>query len=130
MQRCAGCRPVLDDAAAEAFQQLCRVVDSRFQEIDASIMFTLRGSVTTEVGLHAFNAIFDGDKAMEVADAFSRAFQRYKNFGDMFEADRTLAIQLAQYAANVHAAKGGFYEGRLDCLRSTMWKMEAVESAV
>ena len=113
MLQCAGCGLLQPDGpTAAAFEQLCRVVDTKFQEVDVTIIFDLRSAVNTEVGLRAFNAIFDGDKATEAADAFSRAFQRHKNFGDVFETDRALAVQLAKYAADVHAAKGGFYEER------------------
>jgi hypothetical protein len=109
MLQCAGYRQPLDDTTAAAFQQLCRVVDSKFQEIDAGIIFALRNAVATEDGLRAFNAIvFDGDNATEAADAFSRAFQSHKKFDDVFAADRALAFELAAHAAGVHAAKGGF----------------------
>ena len=120
-RRCTGCRLLQPDGpTAAAFEQLCRVVDTKFQEIDASILFALRSAVSTEDGLRAFNAIFDGNTATEAAEAFSRAFQSHRKFGIIFEADRALAVHLAQHAASVHAANGGFYEGRLDCLRSTL----------
>ena len=85
MLRCAGCRLLQPDGpTAAAFEQLCRVVDTKFQEVDVTILFDLRSAVNTEVGLRAFNAIFDGDKATEAVDDFSRAFQRHKKFGDVF----------------------------------------------
>ena len=38
----------------------------------------------------------------------------------MYAADRPLAVQLDQAAQRVHAALGGLYVGKLDCLRSTL----------
>ena len=68
-----------------SFQQLCRVVDTRFSNIDAQTLFNLRRALSTHSAVRAFDAIFEGDRAALAVEAFSTAMRNYEDFASLFD---------------------------------------------
>ena len=106
---------------------MCRVVDTPFSTISASILFELRADAGEPAALAAFHQVC-APGGPGTAELFGRAVSalqsdgsRYcRSFSEVFAADRQLAMELVQAAQRVQAALGGLYAGKLDCLRSTL----------
>ena len=108
------------------FQKMCRVVDTPFSAVSASILFELRARAGEPVALAAFHQVcapggpgtaelFDQAVSLQKSDG-----SRCRSFHEVSVADRPLAVALDQAAQRVQAALGGLYVGKLDCLRSTL----------
>ena len=110
---------------AAGFRHMCRVVDTPFSLISADILFELRAQARDAAAVAAFHeACAPGGP--DTAALFDRAVgpqgngSRYRDIGEVLAADRPLAQALHEAAEGVHLAMGGLYEGKLDCLRSTL----------
>ena len=126
-KKCSGLRAdaVDDDVrAADSFQRLCRVLDSKFSHVSAEILFTLR--VRAAAADADAVVAFDRLVGPEAARLFQQVVEpqlsgvQYHGFGDVALADMPLAQALVAEARRIDANLGGLYEGRLDHLRSTL----------
>ena len=124
---CLGLRQcAVRPATVPGFQRMCRVVDTPFSAVSASILFELRAHAREPVALAAFHQVC-APGGPGTAELFDRAVSlrksdgpRCRSFHEVFVADRPLAVALDQAAQRVQAALGGLYVGKLDCLRSTL----------
>ena len=124
---CPGlCQCAVRPDAVPGFQKMCRVVDTPFSTVSASILFELRAHAGEPVALAAFHQVcapggpgtaelFDQAVSLQKSDG-----SRCRSFHEVSVADRPLAVALDQAAQRVQAALGGLYVGKLDCLRSTL----------
>ena len=98
--------------------KMCRVVDTPFSTVSASILFELRAHAGEPVALAAFHQVcapggpgtaelFDQAVSLQKSDG-----SRCRSFHEVFVADRPLALALDQAAQRVQAALGGLYEGK------------------
>ena len=126
MLTCMGVRPggVRPESTA-AFMHMCRVLDTAFSPISADILLELHAQSRDPAAKEAFNVIC-ARAGPDVAPLFDRAVtlqskgSRRVQLHEVMATDRSLAATLHAAAARVHAAWGGLYEGKLDCLRSTL----------
>ena len=123
---CTGLRPAaLRSESAAGFMHMCRVLDTPFSRISAEILLDLRSRVRDPGFVEAFNAVC-ATGGPDVAALFDRAVglrgngSRRTQLHEVMAANRTLAAALAAAADRVNAVWGGLYEGKLDCLRSTL----------
>ena len=123
---CTGLRPAaLRSESAAGFMHMCRVLDTPFSRISAEILLDLRSRARDPGFVEAFNAVC-ATGGPDVAALFDRAVglrgngSRRTQLHEVMAANRTLTAALAAAADRVNAVWGGLYEGKLDCLRSTL----------
>ena len=85
-------------------------------EILFDICLNLHDSGTSAA---AFQQLVDAGGAVSGAELFTAACCTYSSFGEVARFEPAVAAQMVAAAKAVDAKFGGFYQGKMDCLRAT-----------
>ena len=107
-------------ASSTAFQQLCQITTGTNSTVTADTLFGMARSLIASSGQAAPAAALQHLFGPLDVELFARAASEYSSFGELARTDPARAASLNAIATSVNTHFGGLYQGKSECLRSTM----------